>query len=258
MQAIEHFLMNSDYPFDMITYYATYEFTEDSSNDRTMSFNHNLPYTPLLFGTWSNKSDGSGYTGPLAPTGSLYQLFVYSDDTKVYVHRHTGNPSQTVGQKRYLKIYGFAPTTWTGDCAPTAQSSSDFILDTDKSYAPLLASGVIMPSIRGAGQANTNYVYTIGKDGYIEIPIDSQQMSMNFYHSPTIMPNVMLWLENGSGYQGKIIQSSQARFMSTGYPNGSYYPFTLYTSVGGGLVTVNVGTRGASDNLYKVHARIYG
>lgn len=254
MQNIQNFIATSDYPFDMITYYATYTLTDDGNNTQTIQFAHNLPYTPLLFGTWGDKEDFSGYTGALAPAGMFFSLTAAADSQYVYITKYAYNP--TSGDKFYLKIYGFAPLSWTGDCKPTAQSSTSLLLDTDKQYAPLLATGAMKPYNISTPSENTNYTYTIGKGGLIELPIDTQQASLNLLYGGVLAspPSCMLWLEDANG---KIAQAGWARFMSTGYPNGQTSPYVMYQATGGGMITINAGMRTSTQPETKTHIRVY-
>lgn len=255
MQQVANFIANSDYPFDMITYCAKYTLTDDGSNYQEDKFKHNLPYTPLLFGTWGDKEDYSGYTGTLAPAGMIFSLKVAADSEYVYVYKTAYNP--TAGDKFYLKIYGFAPTTWTGDCKPTAQSGTSLLFDTDKEYAPLIASGYMRSYNISAPATNTNYSFTIGKDGMVNIPTDTQQMALNLFYGDSLRdaPKCMLWFE--SAETGKVEQSGWARFMSTGYPNTQTSPYVMYQSTNGGLLAINAGMRTSSQPANTFHIRVY-
>ena len=249
MQNANNFIANSDYPFDMIAYYKQYTLTSDGSNDQTIQFAHGLPFTPLLFGTRNDKEDGSGIGGQFNDNSGFY---VSADSQYVYIRRHTLNTAS--GKKFYFKIYGFAPLSWTGDCAPTASSSTSLLLDTDKEYAHLVALGAIWPSNIRKPRENTNYVFTVGKGGVIEIPNDAKQTSLPIYFGALQKePMCMLWREEG----GIIQQANWAAFMATGYPNGNAKaPYALYTAVGGGQLTVNAGMV-TEDFPYRVHIRVY-
>ena len=254
MSRVDSFIANSDYPFDMITYYTPYTLTSNGNNSQTVQFKHNLPYTPLLFGTWNTKEDYTGYSGELAPAGMFMSITASADSQYVYLTRY--NYSPTSGEKFYIRLYGFAPTSWTGDCKPTAQSSGALLLNTDKEYAPLLAEGYIRPYNLNTPQQNTNYSFTIGKDGLIEIPTDAQQSALNLFYGGFLndAPKVMLWLEDADG---KITQSGWARFMSTGYPNGQTYPYVMYQATNGGMISINTGMRTNSQPETKTHIRVY-
>lgn len=254
MQLVQNFIANSDYPFDMITYFKAYTLTSDGQASQTVQFEHGLPYTPLLFGTWNTRENYSGYSGELAPSGMFMSITASADSQYVYLTRYNYNP--TSGEKFYIRLYGFAPTSWTGDCAPTAQSSGALLLDTDKEYAPLLASGYIRPYNLTTPRENTNYSFTIGKEGLVEIPVDAQQSALNLFYGGTLTdaPKVMIWLEDGNG---KIAQSGWARFMSTGYPNAQTYPYVMYQATNGGMVTINTGMRTGTQPETKTHIRVY-
>ena len=255
MQQVANFIANSDYPFDMITYCAKYTLTDNGSTSQTVQFAHNLPYTPLLFGTWGDKEDYSRYTGTLAPAGMFFSLTVAADSQYVYITKNAYNP--TAGDKFYLKIYGFAPTTWTGDCKPTAQSGTALLFDTDKEYAPLLAAGYMRGYNISAPTTNTNYSFVIGKNGMVEIPEDTQQATLNLFYGNVLIdaPKCMLWVEYAE--TGKIEQSGWARFMSTGYPNTQTSPYVMYQPTNGGLLAINAGMRTSSQPANTFHIRVY-
>ena len=189
MQYPTHFIANSDYPFDMIVYYKYVEFTKGTS---PTSFAHNLGFTPLLFGCYSNTPD-------FAVTKSLCDetCDVESDETNVYISTGGAN-----GTKRYLKIYGYAPITWTGECKPTAQSNSALLLDTDNEYSPLIAAGAIQPRRMDSQDDPMSLMETIGKIGYVEITGRASDVSL--YYQEPISPMTMLWRTNSSTNRTKL------------------------------------------------------
>ena len=60
MENPNNFLINTDYPLDMIIYYKFYELTTNGSSSQTVTIPHGLGFTPLLFGVWSTTPDFAG------------------------------------------------------------------------------------------------------------------------------------------------------------------------------------------------------
>lgn len=256
MQYPTHFIFNSDYPFDMIVYYKHLEYTKGTS---PTEFEHHLGFAPLLFGSWSDKADFStAYTLMNEAKGANgIGAYVESDDSKVYIQ--VSNLSS--GQKIYLKIYGFAPTTWTGDCKPTAQSSSALLLDTDNNYAPLLAAGAVQPRdlSQGGGQTST-LMATIGKAGYQEI--NGRGGPVSLYYQEPLSPMVMMWKTTAS--TGKTEFRINVSLISMGI-NLSVYPAAFYNiagAQGSGEMAISIETgssRPGQANYDDItHFRVYG
>lgn len=262
MQYPTHFIFNSDYPFDMVVYYKYYVFTTNSSTPQTISFDHNLGFAPLLFGIWSYTEDfAKSYplTDFITAGSAKIALYVESDATKVYITKEQTNP--TSGRKLYAKIYGFAPTTWTGNCKPTAQSSSSLLLDTDLAYSPLLAAGAVNPKdISQGGGQTTTLMGVIGKNGYQEI--NGRDNPVALYYQEPLSPTVILWKTTAS--TGKTKLQTNAQFMTMGFANAAYptASYALAGAQGSGEMAIQIQT-GASrpgqanyDDI--THFRVYG
>lgn len=261
MQYPTHFIFNSDYPFDMVVYYKYYVFTTNSSTPQTISFEHNLGFAPLLFGIWSYTEDfAKSYplTDFITAGSAKIALYVESDATKVYITKEQANP--TSGRKLYAKIYGFAPTTWTGNCKPTAQSSSSLLLDTDLAYSPLLAAGAVNPKDISQGGGQTTLMGVIGKTGYQEI--NGRDNPVALYYQEPLSPTVILWKTTAS--TGKTKLQTNAQFMTMGFANAAYptASYALAGAQGSGEMAIQIQT-GASrpgqanyDDI--THFRVYG
>lgn len=261
MQYPTHFIFNSDYPFDMIVYYKFYELTTDSNRYQTISFAHNLGFAPLLFGSWSDKKDFSTAYALLneAYGADKIQVYVESDENNVYITRYQYTPVPS--KKLYLKIYGFAPTSWTGDCAPTSQSSSELLLNTDNAYAPLLAAGAVQPKdlTQGGGQTS-KLVAEVGKTGYQEITGRDNPVSL--YYQEPLSPTIMLWKTTASTgrteFRINTIIQSMGISMSA-YPSATY---NLAGAQGSGQMAISIETgssRPGQANYNDItHFRVYG
>ena len=257
MQYPTHFIFNSDYPFDMIVYYKYLEYTKGTS---PTELEHHLGFAPLLFGSWSDKEDFStAYTLATDAYGLVgsdrVSLSVASDDSKVYIK------NGATGKKLYLKIYGFAPTSWTGECKPTAQSNSALLLNTDNNYAPLLAAGAVQPKdlSQGGGQTTT-LMAVIGKEGYQEI--NGRDNPVALYYQEPLSPMLMMWKTTAS--TGKTEFVINAALHSLGL-NMSAYPSASYITAGAqgsGQMALQLSTgasRPGQANFDDItHFRVYG
>ena len=256
MQYPSHFIFNSDYPFDMIVYYKYVEYVHGTT---PTEFEHYLGFAPLLFGSWSTKQNFStAYELINEAFGeNKIQAYVQSDENKVYL-----NVSGVKNYKKlYFKIYGFAPTSWTGDCAKTSQSSSELLLNTDKAYAPLLAAGAVQPKdlTQGGGQTST-LVAEIGKSGYQEI--NGRDNPVSLYYQEPLSPTIMLWKTTASTgrteYRINTIIQSMGISMSA-YPSATY---NLAGSQESGQMAISIETgssRPGQANYDDItHFRVYG
>ena len=258
MQYPTHFIFNSDYPFDMIVYYKYLKFTKGTTPE---SFDHNLGFAPLLFGMW-DETEKFDQAWPYTNNTSLVSLvrWIESDDKKIYIH-FDGLEN---GQTRYLKIYGFAPVTWTGNCKPTAQSSSSLLLNTDLPYSPLLAAGAIQPRRMDSPDTQgeqTGIAEDIGKNGYVEITGRASDISL--YYQEPLQPMVMLWKTTAS--TGRTAQAGYAALFGSGYGLRNE-PYATYNNTGAqqgsGRMAVAIvagATRSGMANYNDVmHFRVYG
>lgn len=257
MENPNNFLVNTDYPFDMIVYYKSYELTTNGSSSQTVTIPHDLGFTPLLFGIWSTTPDFK-VAYPLVNNGYALYIWVESDENNIYVRKYESTP--TSGRKRYLKIYGFAPTSWTGDCKPTAQSNTALILNTDKIYAPLIAAGAIQPrrmDIQPPEQMSVMGV--IGKTGYQEF--NGRATTAYLYYQEPVSPSIMLW--KTTAQTNRTTQACNAFFSASGYAVRTA-PYADFTDTGMGtgekVITITIGaTRtGMPTENDIVHFRVYG
>ena len=250
MQYPNHFIANSDYPFDMIICYKYVEFIKGTS---PTSFAHNLGFTPLLFGSYSS-TESFEDTQPLCDG----EVTVESDENNVYI-----SVGGDTGTKRYLKIYGFAPISWTGECKPTAQSNTALLLDTDNDYSPLLAAGSVQPRRMDSPDTpseQTGLARTIGKAGYIEL--DGRASDISLYYQEPLSPMVMLW--KTTAQTNRTTLQANTLFFETGYGlrNAPYASYNVAGAQGDGkmAIAINVGvTRtGMANYNDTVHFRVYG
>lgn len=244
MGKLSSFIANSDYPFDMITYYKEYSVTMNGQNSQTITFAHNLPYKPLLFGAFSTTSDfASSYTLNNAPLSSIS---VGADATNVIIKR-TDYFGLWANKKIYFRIYGFAPISWTGDCAPTARTSSNLLLDTDKQYCPLVCAGAVHPALAGTDEPTATYYLD---KGYTEIT--ANKMTLNLYYDDVNDLTAMIWLENVNTGVVQLADSPERRTnggTTFAFPMLQYWPAYLQMDTGMRYLP--------SEPDYITHFRIY-
>lgn len=146
-----NFLINTDYPLDMICFK-----TEGSTAvaDGTFSgmFNvpHGLSFVPMPFLFWSNTSDfaisnvGSDSAYYASGAGQDYRAIADSTNITILLSNASGS-SKTL----YYRIFCFVPSTISEDTIVTGNSdqSDNFLISTDYNYMKLLASDRLTPSI---------------------------------------------------------------------------------------------------------------
>lgn len=255
MENPNNFLVNTDYPLDMIIYYKYHSFKTNSSKTQDITIAHNLGFAPLLFGSWSFNQDFSKAFSLLSDAYGDNQLAlsVKSDENNIYIHKYQYSPQQ---KNVYIKIYGYAPTTWTGDCEPTAQSNGPLILDTDNKYASLLAAGAIQPFILNPPNPPTQSANDIGKGEYIEI--DGRVATANLYYFDPISPVIMTWLTT----DGKTELKTNASWSSYGFASAAV-PYVNYISntgiTGQNALAIFAGTTREGQANYNdiIHFRVY-
>ena len=215
------FAINSDFPTDDIVYSYQGNLSGDTwSQSATIS--HGLPFIPLVFGiysvdngtTWSqiNFQSQNG-SGTLSATAST-------------ISAQVGSASGALTTTVRVRIFGFAPSTYTGNTTPPTPLSK-FMIDSRVTYDELLASGTFQLSNTTSPQV----IYT---------------------HNLGYIPRVMAWAERVSGGQTFITP------LDTGsYTNTSYYSFWNYLEVTPAVVQFLAYTSSGSISD-KIHYRIYG
>lgn len=266
MENPNNFLVNTDYPFDMIVYFNDYAITPNGSVNQTVTLPHSLGFTPLLFGYWSESEDFAT-THPLSDLGGnsgLYatNIYVESDENNVYIQKYTTTAKKNT--KYYLRIYGFAPISWTGDCEPTAQTNSFLLLDTDKEYAPLLAAGEVQPRRLDVQPPEptpeqTGIYGVIGNNGYQEFSGRSANVSL--YYQEPVNPSIMIWKTTSSTNRTTI--KSNCVFYANGFGliESPYANFVSAGQQGDGrmAIAISVGATRTGMPTYNdvVHFRVY-
>lgn len=258
MQIPTNFIANSDYPYDQIVYFKDYELTTDGNIHQTITIAHGLGFVPLCFGVWSESQDfepsytllSEGY-GP-----DEMILWVESDDTNIYIRKY--HYPHTSGKKLYLKIYAFAPISWTGDCEPTATTSDFLLFNTDLGYSQLIAAGEVQPWPLDSQTPQTGISGEVGKDGFVELSGRSGNVSI-YYYEP-LQPTVMTWKTTAS--TGRTELRLNCVFSTYGFAT-SLYPSVTYNENTGiqneHAIAINTGTTRTGRANYNdiTHFRVY-
>lgn len=184
---------NSSAPISYLGWSWTGSFT-NTSRTFTHSFNHGLPFTPLLVGyyttayTGNTKYDISSYEG-----GTLVApITVTADNTKVYIAGFDRTPDMTTVT---FHLAGFVPPDYDGDVTPV-EDNSNFRFSSDFRYPKLNAFGKLT-----AGSGAT----------------------MVYNHNLGYIPQTRTWLIHSNGrvnsFNGPTTYSGDLTYMST---SGSY------------------------------------
>lgn len=242
LATLDHFIFTSDFPADMITYFKTDNFTIPAGGSGTKTYSHALGYIPLCFGVWATKQDFSD-SRPISEGWFNMRVSSTSSQVKLTYDFSDITSATTV----YVRIYGFPPSTYTGECPATAQSSTPLILSTDESYSPLI--------FEGAYTTKTNSSPSTMKNVEISITENYQKLtdtanSLTVYHSLPYMPRVMVWGEQN----GECQQAQGATFDYWGGWYSNSYPDC---SFGSNNVFFNFGMGYSGDPIITTHIRIY-
>lgn len=216
------FAINSDFPTDDIVYSYQGNLSGDTwSQSATIS--HGLPFIPLVFGIYSVDNGTTWSQINFQSDAGAGVLEADSNNVHVQIVDNNGLlPSSAIK----VRIFGFAPSTYTGNTTPPT-ALSKFMIDSRVVYDELLASGVFQL----ANTTSPQIIYT---------------------HNLGYIPRVMAWYEIETGGV-KIISP-----INTGvYAPTEYYTVWEYLEVTPSVVQfleyISYGT-----TLRKVHYRIYG
>ena len=132
MGSLQHFIFNSDYPVEKITYFHEAEATIKAGQETfKLVIPHSLGYTPLVFGVWSDTQDFA-QTQSIGSGNILDSPYIYAYEDRIEI-RITGIEGyQIVGKdtKYFFRIYAFSPDDYVCECETTQQSSKPLIMNT--------------------------------------------------------------------------------------------------------------------------------
>lgn len=135
------FLLNSDYPTPSFVAKWSGSFNVGGYNYLDTSFDHGLPFIPLLIGQWSLSSDFSP-SYDIATTngyfvGVNFNQATGSNTTKIKFSLDNGYSS---ARTFYYRVFAFCPGDYDGD-VPAIEDTTMFRLDTDSNYHKLVEYG---------------------------------------------------------------------------------------------------------------------
>lgn len=136
------FLLTTDFPLDKVIYMASGSNTVPASGFPTIEISHNLPFRPLITGSWSLDANFSTSKDPGFPQyGDFNQPYLEVSSTPTLLRvspYNTTSGSVTF----YWRVYGFMPPN-VNEVAPfTASQSDDFVMNTDYNYTKLFSAGI--------------------------------------------------------------------------------------------------------------------
>lgn len=146
MQDARNFQFSSDYPMAYFIYHSTHEITVPAMSGgvvstATITVPHNLPFTPLLVGYWSDNANFTN-TNDLNTQmlgGDYKSLDAGADDTNIYI---TGANGKTSSIKLYVKLWAYMPPDANGDVQPVFDDSN-YLFNSDNTVLEIAQAGVI-------------------------------------------------------------------------------------------------------------------
>lgn len=160
VQDARNFLLTTDFPLDKVVLLKSGS-QSIGTGPGTIIIPHNLPFIPLVSGSWSldpsflvSYEYSSGTFPSTSPTTSIFDLLldIYADTTNVTVGYQNNGSATTI----YYRVYAFQPSDSNQDVPPTASQGDDFILSTDYNYTKLYLNGVINNPPRPSTQVVTH------------------------------------------------------------------------------------------------------
>ena len=218
------FKINSDYHTDNVVYSYSGTMTNGDGYYKTLDLTHSLPFIPLPFGVFSfTGNDGDWLPINFSSVHGAGTVTATASKISISINNYNGGLPGTV----YIKIFAFAPSTYTGSTTPPTPIS-DFMINSEWTYEELITAGTFVL------QNNNNYqtIYT---------------------HNLGYYPRVMYWIE-AVDYQGTT-------FVKPSDPSSFIY-MSYYTSCNAGIVTTTnfqyLYYSSSGNNPETLHYRIYG
>lgn len=155
--SLKNLLVDSHYKMPWIIWKADYKVEVNSADWNDTSFSHNLPFTPLLIGQWSNNGNfrpaydisiqvPDGHSGGQPRIASD----VYADRSSIYVQA-TNNTNEKL--TFYYRLMAYAPADYKDGVNPVDYSSS-FRYNSHYNYQKIIMEGFG----KGVVQHNLGYI----------------------------------------------------------------------------------------------------
>lgn len=136
-------LVSSDFPLDKVVYMDSGPVAVPTGSIATIEVPHNLPFRPMVIGTWSLDANFSTsidegippYVDPNAP-------YLAMSSTPGFLRL---TPRNVTGSTLtfYWRAYGFMPPNVNEVAAFTSAEADDFVMNTDYNYSKLLDTGIV-------------------------------------------------------------------------------------------------------------------
>lgn len=164
-----NFLLTTDYPVDKLVIAGTGTVAQPASTQTSYSFAHGLPFTPLLYGSWSNTSNYAILyglnSGPISSTPSVSPfdalMKLRADANNLYIVAENYSASAITF---YARLYGFEPTTDNEVTTHTGSPYDSFQINTDYNYTKLYLDGYIDKAAGSGSPSTTSVSHNFGAD----------------------------------------------------------------------------------------------
>lgn len=197
MADARRFIYNSDYTTPAFVAKWEGSFQVAAYDYLDTSFDHNLPFTPLIVGQWSlNENFEPAYdiaTSNGYFVGVNWNQVAGSNATKIKFYLNNGyNTEKTY----YYRLFALAPSDYDGDI-PSIEDSTNFRFNSDFNYPKLFAYGHTIITQAGDFVYNHNL-------GYIPQVRTWKYDSLN----DVISPFVNVHYQDGSYTTGTVVDST--------------------------------------------------
>lgn len=206
------FIYDSDYPMPYLAYSSTCNYTVGGNEwYKTVSFAHNLPFTPLLIGQWSTDPSFSvSYDIAMSiPSFSgsqpLFAAVVEADASSVWLDLTNNTGSDLTF---YFRFTAFPPSDYTSEIT-AIDDASNFKFDSDFNYFKIAEQGKVTVSAGGYAAVNhgLGYVpqsriwygfntYIGGANRYVVAPLNMTRTTSGALGAS--VDSTSLWLQNSA------------------------------------------------------------
>ncbi len=181
MSKIERFIYNSNFKTPYIIYKREFSVPCRAGDIARTSFEHGLPFTPLLIGQWSLNSDFLPSYDLSLSTPNFSQLRpervcnIGADESRVYFDLADNLYDGDV--VFYFRIMAFAPPEFEGDISEIYQDSGNFISDSRLNYPKVWKFEKVGASAEI--EHNFGYIPQVKVWSKTSIPIDTNYKTRN-------------------------------------------------------------------------------
>ena len=137
----KNFLFHSDYPIDKILFTTQGSVTLQGES-KEVKIPHNLPYTPLILGSWSfdqNFENTYEFGWSILLDPNISQVACSADSNDLIFTTSDVHAGKTI----FYKIFGFPPTTYTGDFLSFSGDLMGFNFNSDLNYLKMIKEGSV-------------------------------------------------------------------------------------------------------------------